>query len=113
MHISELLHDIIPYAIYPLELMGIVIILISSLKGFYMYVKGIINRHVPDHLIKLDFARGLGVALEFLLASELLKTIISGTLDELLILVIVMALRIVFTFILHWEIKEGLSNGEA
>jgi uncharacterized membrane protein len=43
----------------------------------------------------------------------LLKTIIIGTLDELLILVIVMALRIVFTFILHWEIKEGSSNGEA
>lgn len=107
MDLQAVLHEVLKFVIYPLELMGVLIIIISSIRGFYTYMKGLFSKQIPDHIIKLDFARGLGIALEFLLASELLKTIIIGTLDELIILVIIMALRIVFTFVLHWEIKDG------
>lgn len=85
----------LPTVIYLLEFMGIVVIVVTSTKAFLIYIKGILSRHVEDDQIKTDFAKGLGMALEFLLSAEVLKTIIIHTKDELLVLGIIMGLRII------------------
>lgn len=110
-HLLELLHEflleLLHFAITPIEIMGVFIILISSARAFYFYVKSIVfTRHVADHKLKRDFARHMGIALEFLLAAELLKTLVIGSSQELLILGVIMAMRIAITVLLHWEMKS-------
>lgn len=106
MFLEEFIHHYLPLVIYPLELMGILVITVTSLKAFFIYLKGILSRKIPDHTIKTHFAKGLGMGLEFLLAGEILKTVLIRTTDELIILAIIMGLRIIITFLLHWELKS-------
>jgi uncharacterized membrane protein len=93
--LATFIEHYLPTVIYLLEFMGIVVIVVTSTKAFLIYIKGILSRHVEDDQIKTDFAKGLGMALEFLLSAEVLKTIIIHTKDELLVLGIIMGLRII------------------
>jgi len=112
MYLEHIIEEYLPLIIVPLEMMGIIVILVTSFKAFYIYLKGILSRKIPDHTIKTHFAKGLGMALEFLLAGEILKTILIRSTKELLILGIIMGLRIIVTFLLHWELKNEEAHKE-
>lgn len=99
---GEFIDLYLPYIIYMLEIMGILIIIATSISGFVNYIKGVLAGNIQDDLIKVDFAKGLGMALEFLLSAEVLKTIIVQTKDELIVLGVIMGLRIIVTFLPHW-----------
>ena len=99
---GEFIDHYLPYIIYMLEIMGIIIIIGTSIKAFVIYVKGVFSGQIQDELIKMDFAKGLGMSLEFLLSAEVLKTIIVHTKDELIVLGVIMGLRIIVTFLPHW-----------
>lgn len=111
MQLGEFIDRYLPYVIYMLEIMGILIIIATSISGFVIYIKGVLAGNIQDDLIKVDFAKGLGMALEFLLSAEVLKTIIVHTKDELIVLGVIMGLRIIVTFLPHWmHGKEKNSN---
>ncbi|MGB4590209.1 MAG: DUF1622 domain-containing protein [Clostridiaceae bacterium] len=99
---GEFIDHYLPYIIYMLEIMGIIIIIATSISAFIIYIKGILGGKIQDELIKMDFAKGLGMSLEFLLSAEVLKTIIVHTTDELIVLGVIMGLRIIVTFLPHW-----------
>lgn len=96
---EELLESITRLGIVVLEFMGIVIIIGCGIKGFYSYV-----RRLPD--MKLTLAKGLAIALEFKLGSEILRTVIVREWSEIASVAGIIVLRAVLTFLLHWEIKE-------
>ena len=52
-----------------------------------------------------DLAETLALSLEFKMAGEILKTVVSHTIEELSILGAVIVLRALLTFLIHWEIK--------
>ena len=112
--LGEFIDHYLPYIIYMLEIMGIIIIIGTSIKAFIIYVKGVFSGQIQDELIKMDFAKGLGMSLEFLLSAEVLKTIIVHTTDELIVLGVIMGLRIIVTFLPHWihgtEKNQGSSH---
>ena len=91
---ENLMHHIVEVAILVFEFIGVIVIIISGLKGFYFYL-----RRRPD--MKLALAQGLAVGLEFKLCSEILKTVTVRDFKEIAI-----ALRAALTFLIHWEIKE-------
>ena len=100
--LGEFIDHYLPYIIYMLEIMGIIIIIATSISAFVIYIKGVLAGNIQDDLIKVDFAKGLGMSLEFLLSAEVLKTIIVHTTDELIVLGVIMGLRIIVTFLPHW-----------
>ena len=51
-----------------------------------------------------DLAETLALSLEFKMAGEILKTVVSHTIEELSILGAVIVLRALLTFLIHWEI---------
>jgi uncharacterized membrane protein len=103
MELEYIIKLIVPYVIYSLELIGIFIITVATLKCFYKYVKTIVN---PDkNTIKIDFAESVALALEFKLASEIIKTVIIKRMEDMYILGAVILLRVVLTFVIQWEIK--------
>lgn len=93
---ENLMQHIVEVAILFFEFVGVIVIIISGLKGFYYYR--------PD--MKLTLAQGLAVGLEFKLCSEILKTVIVRDFKEIATVAGIIALRAALTFLIHWEIKQ-------
>lgn len=87
------------FIIIVLEFMGVLIIAASGVRGFYNYIK-----HSPE--TKRVLAKGLAVALEFKMGSEILRTVVVRQWSEILTVAGIIILRASLAFLIHWEIKE-------
>jgi len=96
---------IIPYITGSLESIGVFIITIAALRGIFQFVKN--GFDFKDDDVAIDFAKAMSLSLEFKLAAEIIKTVVIRTIDEFIILAAVAILRVVLTFVLHWELKSG------
>ena len=63
--------------------------------------------------MRADFVTYILLGLEFLIASDILKTVVDPTLDELAILGGVVVVRTVLSVFLNKEIKELAENDSA
>lgn len=86
-----------------LELIGILVIVIGSLRSIFYYIKNICFK--KHYNIKISLGNTLALGLEFKMGAEIIKTVIVRNLDELAILGIIILLRAVLAFLIHWEIK--------
>lgn len=103
MYIELFLEDIIPYITGLLEIIGVIVIIIATIRAIINLIKGKFNFN--NEYPEIEFAKALALSLEFKLASEILKTIRVRTFDDFLILAAITFLRIVISFVIHWEIK--------
>ena len=101
--LEEILHSLIRVLVTILETAGIFIIVAGAIRSFWAYLKS--HFHSDIHDAKLAFAQTLAFALEFKLAAEILKTVIAKDLEELYIIGLVIILRAILTFVIHYEIK--------
>ena len=97
--LETVMQHIVEIAILFFEFVGVTVIIISGVKGFYNYV-----RRKPN--MKITLAQGLAIGLEFKLCSEILKTVIVRDWKEILTVAGIIGLRAALTFLIHWEIKE-------
>lgn len=104
MIIEDVLIAIVPYIIHLMESMGVFVIIYSAIKAFLQYARNLFD--FSDDSIKIELAKGLALALEFKLGAEILKTLTIRTLDEMLILASIVVLRVILTFVIHWEIES-------
>jgi len=93
-HLFEL---VVKAAILMIELAGILIIVISMVRGFIGYL-----RH--DDSTRIELAQGIMLGLEFKIGSEVLRSVIVSGWSELGTLAAIILLRSLLTFLLHWEI---------
>ena len=100
---ETIMEHLVEVAILIFEFIGVIVIIMSGLKGFYYYL-----RRRPD--MKLTLAQGLAVGLEFKLCSEILKTVTVRDFKEIATVAGIIALRAALTFLIHWEIKEENHN---
>ncbi len=98
------------YIIYLLEVLGIFIIAYSCVRGFFSYVREKLKFN--DTCIKIEIAKGLALGLEFKLGGEILRTILVRTLTEIKVLAAIIILRVVLTFVIHWEISSEIHQDE-
>lgn len=102
-YIKEMLYPIAEISAAVLELIGIVIIIAGSVHALYLLAKRLIKkRHFH---VATDLGRALALALEFKMGAEIIKTVIIHNLEELAILGIVIVIRALLAFIIHWEIR--------
>lgn len=93
------LNSLSSYIIIILEFMGVFIIAASGIKGFYNY-----TRHSPE--TKRSLAKGLAVALEFKMGSEILRTVVVRQWEEIITVAGIIVLRASLAFLINWEIRE-------
>ena len=62
----------------------------------------------PD--TKLALAKGLAMGLEFKLGSEILRTVILRSWQEIGIVAGIIVLRAALTFLIHWEIRQEMKE---
>ncbi|MGL5755605.1 MAG: DUF1622 domain-containing protein [Paraclostridium sp.] len=106
--LEELMTKYIPVLVSIFELMGVIVITIGAFTAFYFYLRQVIFKKQIG--FKHQFATAMATGLEFKLAAEILKTVLVKTLDELVILGAVFLLRVLMTFVIQWEIKQGNSE---
>lgn len=101
--LDTILEGVIAYLVPILELIGVFIVAYGTIKSFIKFIRS--GLHSDDTRLKLDLAETLALSLEFKMAGEILKTVVSHTIEELSILGAVIILRALLTFLIHWEIK--------
>ena len=96
--LHELLLQIVNASILLLEFIGVVVIILSGIAAFLQYIK-----HNP--FTRLNLAKGLAMALEFKLGSEILRTVVVRDWNEIITVGAIILLRASLSLFIHWEIK--------
>lgn len=105
MDLHGLLVLIIPNLAAIIELIGVVVVVYGVIRSLYLFIFSGGNLMASDP--KLDLAKALAYSLEFKLAAEILKSVMIQTLDEFIILAAIVVLRVILTFVIHWEIESS------
>ncbi|MBE6762833.1 MAG: DUF1622 domain-containing protein [Ruminococcaceae bacterium] len=101
---KDFLYPLAEISAYTLELVGILIIVIGSLRALVRLVQCLIKRQ-PFHVV-VDLGKALSLALELKMGAEIIKTVVIHNLEELAILGVVIVIRALLSFIIHWEIRS-------
>lgn len=106
---QEILHLIIqvvaPVITGLLELIGIVIITVGSIRALVRWFTMGFSLHDPT--TKIILGESFALALEFKLGSEIIKTVLVHDIQELIVLGVIVFLRVVMTFVIHWEVEQA------
>ncbi|MBO5913610.1 MAG: DUF1622 domain-containing protein [Clostridia bacterium] len=102
-HFKDFLYPIAEISAHILELIGIAIIVIGSFRALVRLVQCTIKKK-PFRVV-IVLGKALSLALEFKMGAEIIKTVIIHNLEELAILGVVVVLRALLAFIIHWEMR--------
>ena len=100
---KEFLYVLAEFAASSLELVGIIIIVVGSFRALLRLFSCLVKK-LPFHVV-IDLGKALSLALEFKMGAEIIKTVIIHNLEELAILGVVIVIRALLAFIIHWEIR--------
>ena len=107
---EAVMHFIAEFTVHTLELVGISIIIIGSIRAIIQAMSHIKKK--DDKSVMIVLGRALALALEFKMGAEIVNTVIIRDLRELGILAIVIALRAILAILIHWEIKNEKKDKE-
>lgn len=99
---EDVLHNLAEISALTLEFIGVLIIIIGSVKSLIHLGKGLIRHRAINIVVELG--KTLALALEFKMGAEIIKTVIIHDLKELVILGVVIAIRALLAVVIHWEI---------
>lgn len=108
--VEGFLHDTIPYIAGAIEIVGVAIILYGCIAALFLFFRSHLDFNSTE--VKLELAQALALSLEFKLAAEILKSVVVRTLEELILLAAIVALRVVMTVLIHWEIETSAADGD-
>ncbi|MBQ4612174.1 MAG: DUF1622 domain-containing protein [Clostridia bacterium] len=108
---KEFLYPIAEIAACTLELVGVLIIIIGSARALWRLIS-CLRKKQPFHVV-VDLGKALSLALEFKMGAEIIKTVIVHNLEELAILGVVIVIRALLAFIVHWEVRMEKNDEKA
>jgi uncharacterized membrane protein len=89
-----------------LEFTSIICIVIGFILGLYLLVRKPVKRISLHRRVKLEFGGWLALALEFQLASDIVKTTVTPTYENLIQLAALAVIRTFLNYYLNKELKE-------
>ena len=103
--LENILTQITQYSILILEVVGVVIIMATAVRCMIAGIK-------RNHIVPLMLGKGIALALEFMLASEVLRTVTSADVKTLGLVGITVVLRAAMTVLIHWESRNEKKEEE-
>ena len=94
--LQEFMHGLIELSALALELVGVLLILGTAIRTAIIAIK-------HKGKVGLMLGKGISLALEYLLASEVLHTLVAKDTESLLLVAMTMVLRAAMTLLIHWE----------
>ena len=107
---KDVLHFIAELVVYSLELVGILIIVVGSVKALLQICARVKKKKSLNVMISLG--KSLSLALEFKMGAEIINTVIVRDLKELGVLAVVIIIRALLAVLIHWEMKMGREDEE-
>jgi len=102
--------DIVYYISYSLALFGAILVFYGGVRAAIKVLsKELLRRSYEYNDIRLDFTNKIVLGLEFFIAADLIKSILQPTLNDVVVLAVIVAIRTVVGYSLNIELKE-LSN---
>ena len=101
---NQLLNVFAEITVHTLEIVGISVVIVGSIKVLLQLFIRFLNKSIEGQNPVIALGRSLGLALEFKMGAEIVKTVIVRDLKELLILGIIIILRAILAVLIHWEI---------
>ena len=105
---EHILHAVAEISALTLEFIGVLIIIFGSGKSLFSLVRRLIQHRTINIVVELG--KTLALALEFKMGAEIIKTVIVHDLSELAVLGIVILIRDLLAFLIHWEMKMEKSE---
>jgi uncharacterized membrane protein len=103
--------DIIIYISLFFSIFGAILIIYGGLRAIIKVLKVEVLKRPSDYnTIRVDFTSKIVLALEFFIAADLIRTVIQPTLNEVIVLAVIVAIRTVVGYSLDKEAKDILSN---
>ena len=100
--IEEYLVQILYVFILLLEIYGAAVIIYSATFVFWYFAR----TSKDGKYVRLTLAKYLSFGLEIFLGAEILRTVISREMEEILVLAAIVALRAIMALLIHWEVKQ-------
>lgn len=109
--LEEILHIAAEVISLVIEYWGLAIITITMFRAIKNCIKE--HRFNFDKIVRdSTINHGLSVALEILLAAEIIKTITAGTIDGLIKIILLVVIRVSITLVLVFEEKHKCEHHE-
>ena len=102
--LEHLIETILPHIIALIELIGIFIVTVGTLRAFWYYLLNLF--HIRQYKVKHELANSLATGLEFKMAAEILNTVLIRSLSELAVLGCIILLRALLSLLIHIEMKN-------
>lgn len=92
-----------------IELIGAIILLIAVGSALFHLIRSCLSRDVTSKIgeTRLNLGRHLVLALEFLIAADILKTVVAPSMEELALLGGTILIRTVLSLSIAYEVKEA------
>lgn len=105
---EDRLHEVVDVLVRIVEAVGALVIFAGAVIAFVRFLVVAARTRRAEHFVavRLDLGRFLALGLEFQLASDILRTAIAPTFDEIGQLAAVAAIRTALNFFLAREIAE-------
>jgi uncharacterized membrane protein len=107
-HAEAFVRAVAPWLVHFVEACSVLALLYGVVRAFVASVLCLLKgpTKVPPTRIRLELGQSLSLALEFLLAADILQTMISPTLEQVTILGAVALIRTFLNYFLGREIAE-------
>ena len=108
----DTLVNILEYISLGIWIIGIFIVLWGVIVGLVEFIRAQIahlgkqRKSLPLEKIRIDLGRYLLLGLEFLIAADIIRTIVKPSLEEVAVLVAIVAIRTVISYFLNKEIER-------
>ncbi len=108
----DALVNILEYISIGIGVVGIFIVLWGVIVGLVEFIRAQIThlgkqrKSLPLEKIRIDLGRYLLLGLEFLIAADIIRTIVKPSLEEVAVLVAIVAIRTVISYFLNKEIER-------
>lgn len=86
---------------------GVSIMCIGAIKSLYEFLHSFLHKYDQLTEIRIGLVKHLSLGLEFLVARDIIATIIQPSLQKLGILLAIILLRTLLAYILLWEVREA------
>lgn len=103
--------DIITFISLFFSIFGAILILYGGLRAIINVLRVELLKHSSDYnAIRVDFTSKIVLALEFFIAADLIRTVIQPTINEVIVLAVIVAIRTVVGYSLNKEANELVSS---
>jgi uncharacterized membrane protein len=101
------LRDLFEYLIIVVEACGGLVILVGVARAIFGFVRGCVLRYDPTEVtsLRIQLGKSMVFALEFQVAADILKTGLSPTWQDILLLGAIIALRTILNYLLERELE--------